>query len=34
MAKSTAPEIVTLSSAQLDELLVKLAALLPAETYQ
>jgi len=34
MAKSTPPEIVTLSSAQLDELLVKLAALLPAETYQ
>lgn len=33
MAKST-PEIVTLSPAQLEDLLVKLAALLPAESYQ
>jgi len=34
MAKSTAPEIVSLSSAQVEELLGKLAPLLPAETYQ
>jgi transposase len=34
MAKSTAPEIVTLNPAQLEELLVKLAARLPAESYQ
>jgi transposase len=34
MAKSTAPEIVSLSSAQVEELLVKLAPLLPAETYR
>jgi transposase len=34
MAKSTAPEMVSLNSAQLEELLVKLAALLPAELYQ
>jgi transposase len=34
MAKSTAPEITTLNSAQLDELLAKLATLLPAEIYQ
>ena len=34
MAKSTTPEIVTLSPAQLEELLVKLAALLPTESYQ
>ncbi len=34
MAKSTAPEIVTLSSAQLEELLGKLAGLLPGEIYQ
>jgi len=30
MAKSTAPEIVSLTSAQMEELLVKLAPLLPA----
>jgi transposase len=34
MAKSTAPEIVSLGPGQLDELLVKLAARLPVETYQ
>ena len=34
MAKSTAPEIVSLSAAQVEELLGKLAARLPAETYQ
>jgi transposase len=33
MAKSTAPEIVSLSSAQVEELLVKLAPLLPTETF-
>jgi transposase len=34
MARSTAPEPVSLSPAQLEELLVKLAALVPAELYQ
>ena len=34
MAKSTAPEMVSLSSAQVEELLVKLTPLLPAETYR
>jgi len=34
MAKSTAPEIVSLNSAQVEELLAKLAPLLPAETYR
>ena len=34
MAKSTAPEIVSLNSAQVEELLVKLAPLLPEETYR
>jgi transposase len=34
MAKGSAPEIVSLSSAQVEELLVKLAPLLPAETYR
>src|ERR1035441_13911 len=34
MAKRTAPEIVSLSSAQVEELLAKLAPLLPAETYR
>jgi transposase len=34
MAKNAAPEIVSLSSAQVEELLVKLAPLLPAETYR
>ena len=34
MAKPRAPEILSLSPGQLEELLVKLAALLPAETYQ
>jgi len=33
MAKSTAPEIVSLNSAQVEELLLKLAPLLPAETF-
>jgi transposase len=33
MAKSTAPEIVSLTSVQVEELLVKLAPLLPAETF-
>ena len=33
MAKSTAPEIVSLSSSQVEELLAELAPLLPAETY-
>ena len=34
MAKGTPPAIVSLNSAQVEELLVKLAPLLPAETYQ
>ena len=34
MAKSRPPECLSLSSTQLEELLVPLAALLPAETYQ
>jgi transposase len=34
MAKRTAPEMVSLSSAQVEELLVKLTPLLPAETYR
>ena len=34
MAKSHAPEVVTLSPTQLEELLGKLAGLLPAEIYQ
>lgn len=34
MAKPRAPEIVTLSSSQLEELLAKLAGMLPAEMYQ
>ena len=34
MAKNAAPEIVSLSSAQVEELLVQLAPLLPAETYR
>ena len=34
MAKSRAPEVVTLSPTQLEELLAKLAGLLPAEIYQ
>ena len=34
MAKSRAPEVVTLSPMQLEELLAKLAGLLPAEIYQ
>jgi len=34
MAKGTAPEIVSLSSAQVEELLVQLAPRLPAETYR
>jgi transposase len=34
VAKRTAPEILTLSATELEELLVKLAALLPAELYQ
>ena len=34
MAKGTAPQIVSLSSVQMEELLAKLATLLPAETYQ
>ena len=34
MAKSRAPEVVTLSPTQLEELLAKLAELLPAEIYQ
>jgi transposase len=33
MAKGTAPEIVSLNSAQVEELLLKLAPLLPAETF-
>jgi len=33
MAKRTAPEIVSLNSAQVEELLVKLSPLLPAETF-
>ena len=34
MAKSKAPEIITLSAPQLEELLAKLVGMLPAETYQ
>lgn len=34
MAKASAPEIVPLSAAQLEELLAKLAGLVPAETYR
>ena len=34
VAKGRAPEVVTLSPPQLEELLVKLAGLLPAEVYQ
>ena len=34
MAKSSAPQVVELSTAQLEALLVKLAGALPAETYQ
>jgi hypothetical protein len=34
VAKSRAPEVVTLSPTQLEELLAKLAGLLPAEIYQ
>ena len=34
MAKGSGPEVVALNSTQLEELLVKLAGLLPAETYQ
>ena len=34
MAKRPAPEVVTLSPTQLEELLAKLAGLLPAEIYQ
>ena len=34
MAKRSAPQVVELSTAQLDVLLVKLAQALPAETYQ
>ena len=34
MAKPRTPDLVTLSSPQLEELLVKLAGMLPAETYQ
>jgi transposase len=34
MAKPSAPEIITLSPPQLEELLAKLAGVLPAETYQ
>ena len=34
MATPRAPEIVTLSSPQLEELLAKLSRMLPAETYQ
>ena len=34
MAKGTAPAIVSLSSAQVEELLVQLAPRLPAETYR
>ena len=34
MAKSAAPELVTLNSDQLEELLTNLASVLPAETYQ
>ena len=33
MAKSAAPELVTLNSDQLEELLTNLASVLPAETY-
>ena len=34
MAKHPAPEVIQLTAAQLEELLVKLAALLPVETCQ
>ena len=34
MAKSCAPAVVTLSPTQLEELLAKLAGLLPAQIYQ
>src|SRR5229473_7747267 len=34
MAKASAPEIVALSTAQLEELLAKLAELVPVETYR
>ena len=34
MAKKSAPEVVTLSPPQLEELLAKLAGVLPAESYQ
>ena len=34
MSKTKAPEVVELSTAQLEELLAKLAQLLPAELYQ
>jgi len=34
MAKGSAPEVLALNPTQLEELLVKLAGLLPAETYQ
>ena len=34
MAKASAPEIIPLSAAQLEELMVKLAGLVPAETYR
>ena len=34
MAKASAPEVIPLSAAQLEELLVKLAGLVPAETYR
>lgn len=34
MAKSRTPQVVELSTAQLEVLLVKLAGVLPAETYQ
>jgi len=34
MAKASAPEIVALSTAQLEELLAKLQELVPVETYR
>ena len=34
MAKSDTPELVSLDSAQLEELLTKVAGILPPETYQ
>jgi len=34
MSKTSAPEVVELSAAQLEELLVQLAKLLPPELYQ